>query len=183
MIGPKEDCISTIDDLLKTRLGIEFDLEITKCYRMGSFLKVKGGQSKPRPIFVTFAKVQERDLVWKKKMGLKKSQVFMAPDLPQVIEDRRARLLPIFKAAKSKVGYQKATYLTEDKLSINKKTYGIHNLKDLPEDLNPAKLATQTNAEVTLFFTRDSVLSNHYMEAPFNLDEKDFSCRAILHVD
>ena len=94
-------------------------------------------------------------------MGLKDSQVFVAPDLPKVIEDSRARLLPVFKLAKSKVEYKNSTYLTEDRLTINKKIYGVNNLKDLPEDLNPAKVATQTTDQdgLTLQFSHVNSLS------------------------
>ena len=66
--------------------------------------------------------------------------------------------------------------MNDDKLSINRKQYSVNNLEDLPKELNPAKISTQTVGEVTIFFTRDSPLSNHYMGAPFEVLGKKFSC-------
>jgi ribA/ribD-fused uncharacterized protein len=42
--------------------------------------------------------------------------------------------------------------------------------------LDPAKTATQKIGEVTIFFTNQSPLSNHYMDAPFDLKGKRYKC-------
>jgi hypothetical protein len=106
--GPKEDSKDVIETLIKEKLEIEFDLVIRKCYRMGSHQKAIQTQARPRPIFVEFSSAREKELVWKMKLKLKGDPTFIAADYPRKVEERRAKLLPIFKMAKSMTDYSEA---------------------------------------------------------------------------
>jgi ribA/ribD-fused uncharacterized protein len=48
-------------------------------------------------------------------------------------------------------------------------------MSELPEDLNPMLDATQTKDGVTVFYTKFSPFSNHYMAAPFKLGQLTYS--------
>jgi hypothetical protein len=170
---PKEVCKTTVMGFLREHLSIMEDMEIGRCHRLGSNAKPTG---RPRPIIASFVRAQDRDEVWGKKTELKETDFYISPDLPKEIEERRAKLLPVFKLAKSMVKYQASTYLSEDRLTIDKKKYGINNLHTLPADLSLAKSATQRIGEVTVFFTSNSPLSNHYMQAPIEVKGKRYLC-------
>jgi ribA/ribD-fused uncharacterized protein len=66
------------------------------------------------------------------------------------------------------------SYLAADKLIIDDKTYTVSNLHTLPQNLDPAKLATKSVGNVTGFYSKSSPLSNFY-EARFEIDNKTFS--------
>jgi chromosome segregation ATPase len=48
--GPKEDSTDVVETILREKLGIQFDLDINKCYRMGSHQKAMQSQARPRPM-------------------------------------------------------------------------------------------------------------------------------------
>ena len=172
----EEKCSDTVAEFLKTTLKINDEMKIGRCHRLGTKVKGNNMTGRPRPIIASFTSAHDRNTVWKMKTQLKDTNYYISPDLPREIEDRRAKLLPVFKIAKSIDKYRPITYLTEDRLTIDKKQYNVNNLHTLPPELNPAKAATQTIGDVTIFFTSQSPLSNHYMGAPFDIHGKKYSC-------
>ena len=157
----RAECVSLITGVVRDKLGMDTsNLHIGKCYRIG--LPPKAPRPpRPRAILVSFPTMSDRDKIWAQKAKLKDTGYFISPDLPREVEQRRLKLLPTFKKAKSMPKYTKSTFLNEDRLSIDKKVYTVATMGDLPDDLNPALDATQTKDGVTLFFTKFSPLSNH----------------------
>jgi ribA/ribD-fused uncharacterized protein len=120
--------------------------------------------------------VYDRNQIWENKSNLKKSNIFINEDLPRETERRRAEMFPILKKAKSIEGYKKGAYMIQDKLMIDKKKYTLETINTLPNDLNPHMTATQEIDDMTFFFTKYSVLSNHYRGACFELDHNMYCC-------
>jgi ribA/ribD-fused uncharacterized protein len=146
---------------------------------MGRLDKVKsvGGKKKPRSIMVRCNTVADRNLIWKMKAKLKNAegQVYIQEDFPMEVQQNRAILYPIMKMAKSIKAYEEGTYLSYDKLVINKHRYSVNQLEELPIDLNPRLTSTQTIDNMTFFYSRNSPLSNHYI-APFIHGTKSYTC-------
>jgi hypothetical protein len=173
----KGGCVEAIGDILTNDMGIApGSLIITDCYRLG-FLKTKapGGKKGPRPIIVKCNTTADRDIIWKRKAELKKTDYYISEDFPKDTERKRSILYPIMKLARSKEDYQGGVYLAGDKLVINKRKYTVDQLEDLPIELNPRLTSTQTIEDKTFFFSRHSPLSNHY-PAPFVLGNKMYTC-------
>ena len=152
-----ENCEEKVRFFIKNTLGIESDvLKFERVHRLGAN-PIRG---KARPIIARFCYFSERQLVWQNRKQLSKSAFWIAEDFAEEVKQRRQTLKPILRKA---IEQNKTAYLTVDKLVIDNKTYQINNLITLPEDLNPAKLATVAiNDEMTAFSGAASPLSNFH---------------------
>jgi ribA/ribD-fused uncharacterized protein len=135
----------------------------------------RDSKNRPRPIIVCFNWFADRDRVWLLRNNLRGSGIHIEEDQPAEIEARRSRLLPIFKKALTMSAYNKRTFLNGDRLTINGTHYTVENLDDLPEDLDPRLIATQTDGVTTIFFGQNSPLSNHH-PSPMSIDKHDYLC-------
>ncbi len=143
-------------------------IKIERCHRTGP----KG--EKPRTIIVKFNWYGDRDEIWANRRYLKGSDYWMREDFPAVYEDRRRALLPYLQAAKRDQRFKKAS-LHVDKLSLNGKLYSIDQVDQLPDGLKPSQIATRSANGITLFFRKESVLSNFH-PAHFKVDNVDYNC-------
>ena len=101
-----------------------------------------------------------------------KSGITVIEDFPDEINNRRQMFSAVLKAE-----YQSPHYkakLVVDKLLLNGKMYSITELDQLPEDLLPHNLATITQVNVTAFYSRSSVFSNHFA-CSFEVDGMTYS--------
>jgi ribA/ribD-fused uncharacterized protein len=150
---------------------VKFD----KVHRIG---QRKKSMNKPRPIIARFNDITDRQAVWKARpridTGSNKS-VMITQDFPKEIQRRRRQLMPILKAAKSLDPYKENSYIFDDKLVINNKTYTVNTLSALPRDLDPRLLATLHKDDITFFWSQNSPLSNHYA-CNFTIDGIRFNC-------
>ena len=88
----------------------------------------------------------------------------MSEDFPQPIKANRKKLYPLFMAAKRCEEFSQVS-LKLDVLFINGTRYTVDNLQDLPESLKLNTKATITTNDVTVFASKDSILSNlHEMD-------------------
>ena len=167
--GAKEDTLKVIYSTIEQKMGVNPNhVRIIKCYRIGAFKAPvttgpKPSTPRPRPIFVGFNTLGDRQMVWDQRRQLKDKHIYAGEDFPREIERRRSQLYPIMKQAKTLPEYRKGTFLTGDSLMVNKRKYSIDTVNELPPAINPVLHATQhhPDTDVTLFFTRHSVLSNH----------------------
>ena len=95
----------------------------------------------------------------------------MQEDYPHEIEQRRARLYPILKHAKSK--RHKAT-MNADKLIIDGQRYKYNELDELPKELQPKSFAERSIDDNILFYGHESYFSSFY-NREFMLDKKVFN--------
>jgi ribA/ribD-fused uncharacterized protein len=152
---PNENCSMVVRDCMKNDLKIPVAsvdaMRFQRCHRLSE----KGNA----PIICRFALFGDRDYVWKQRFSLQGTGKFITEQFAPEIEDRRRGLYPVLKAAKSKKMKVSMKY---DKLVIDGITYSWDNLQSLPQELNPAKIATQSRNGITCFFTGASPLSNFY---------------------
>ena len=73
-------------------------------------------RGRPRDIIVRFVRFPDREQIWAARNKLKNTDIIMKEDFPQEIDQRRAKLFPIQKAARAE---NKKAYMVVDKLFID----------------------------------------------------------------
>jgi len=128
----------------------------------------------PRPIIVKFASFLDRSMIWNNRHLLKERniKVYISEHFDIKTEKNIRKLLPIKKAASN---LKMKTRMMGDNLIINSKTYTIHNLQDLPSNLQPASLATREEGNYIFFFNEASQFSNFH-PCNFLLDRVSYNC-------
>ena len=122
-------------------------------------------QGKNRVVIARMANFKDKVRILKLSKALKDNEeIVVSEDFPTEIEKRRKQLYPIMGAIKSKMSSQEKSkvFLRADQLIVRGKSYSLSTLKLLPEEFNLNKLFTVTRDDVTAFFSRNSVLSNHF---------------------
>ena len=102
-------------------------MDIQRCHRIGY---KSGKRGRPRDIIVRFVRFPDREQIWAARNKLKNTDIIMKEDFPQEIDQRRAKLFPIQKAARAE---NKKAYMVVDKLFIDGRKYTIDNLNTLPK--------------------------------------------------
>jgi len=163
-----EDCEEKIRFIVKNKLGILDDISIERCHRLGP---VPRGGNKPRNIIVKFSRFPERQAVWHKRRALDKTKFGIFEDFPDEIQRKRNALKPALRRA---IELKKTAYLAVDKLVVDNKVYTTETMDSLPDEINPAKLATPVVApDLIAFFGNSSPLSNFHV-AQFEIDGKAY---------
>jgi ribA/ribD-fused uncharacterized protein len=94
----------------------------------------------------------------------------------------RKILFPVYRATRQQMedpsSFIKTASLSMDKLQINSKVFTVNDIEKLPPSIHPVSIATKTDKDrnVTVFYSRNSVLSNFFQNAPFNLDGTTYNC-------
>jgi hypothetical protein len=136
---------------------------IVRAHRLGPF-----NRNRTRPIIVKFAHFKDREATWMSRRHIRSSQfVAVSEDFPEEIKERRKQLFPILNGAYAYRDPENPRFrflakLIVDKLVINGTVYTVNNLDRLPEPLRPENLATPSNDDTVVFFTKASPLSNHH---------------------
>lgn len=147
--------------------------------------------NRSRPIIVKFFHAEEKSLVFSKAQHIwSTTNIRIEEDFASKIEANRKVLKPILLAANKMVDqngkreYQASMRL--DKLNINGKVYTVDNVNKVPEKLTLGKLSTQTQNNITAFFTKDSPFSNHHLvkqeieHTSYNCNEQYYMCQKAL---
>ena len=166
-----ENCGEKIKRILKDQMKIN-DVDgiiFQRVHRMNQ----RNQQDLPAPIICRFLNYNDRMRVWSMKKHLKNTKIFIREDYAPDVIDQRKKLLPIMKRAKS-LGHE--AFLIKNRLNINNKWYTVNNLSDLPDALQPEKIATKkVSDDIVGFFTAASPLSNFY-DVELTLDGHTFHC-------
>lgn len=157
---------------IKDKLQIPHDIAIERAHRIG-----KKDNDKPRTIIVRFSLYKQREEVWKARTKLSKSNVWISEDFPPEIKRERQILLPIFRSAQNQPGITSCS-LKVNKLYINNKQFSVETLSQLPEHLKPENLCKKSDdsSKVTVFFRKESLLSNFNTSTPVNIEGTTFNC-------
>ena len=152
------DCKEKVYSILETQMEIPHarDIRITRCHRLGP---KRRDAKKPRSIIFKLHWFGDRELIWERKAKLRGSNYWLDEDYPVEIENRRRILQPIASAARSQ---GKKARVQVDRLLVNGRPYTVDTISQLPEDLQPAKLATKTDGKITAFFRSATPLSNFH---------------------
>ena len=147
-------------------------MELDACYRVGGFNK-----NRTRPIVITFMRQADRDVVYSKRVELRKTQgykhVWVNEDLGPVSKKTRNMIRLISKRAQAEgVDCRTGKY----SILIDKKRYGENNLNELPPSLHPASIKqVQIDQDTIAYQSEDAPFSNFY-PAPINKGDLDFVC-------
>ena len=131
-----------------------------RIHRMGQFAK-----GRTRVVIARLTHFKDKLNILKSRRQLKTVEgIGVSEDFSPEVELERKQLYPVMVAMKEKLqGADKETvYLKEDKLTVKGKGYNVRTLDSLPSDLSVHKLFTPSKDNITAFFTRNSVFSNHH---------------------
>lgn len=160
-----------VKSLFKDRMNIT-GLRIDSVHRRG-----KPGGSCPRPLFLRFPWLIDRNKVWFAKSKLKSDdspKIWLQEDLPKPIRVVQRALYQAFKRAKSLPCSFTSVQLKGTRLILDGKAYGPEDMDALPPVLQPSNMATRHSELVIVFFGRASPLSNHH-HSIFNIEGHRFS--------
>ena len=166
--SPNENISNVVDNFLLEYLKLDTDvvdsMVIIDVHRLGKPNHLQPHPvSKPRLILVKFQSHRDRSAVWLAKRNLKGTKFYISEDFPDIVRNKRQKLLPYFRAAKNHPKVKKC-FLVYDKLVIDGNSYAIENVNTLPFDLVFAgecmREIPQINA--VAFFGKESCLSNFH---------------------
>ena len=161
-----ENCMAIACETID-KMGLDSDdVNIVKAHRVGQF---RPKQSSPREIIVQFANYSEHEKIWEKRSSLRGTNIWMTEDFPAEIEARRKVLWPYLRAARmgdpDKPGNRISAFMRIDKLILNNQIYTTDSVQNIPASIKsrvehpPARIKS---GSVTIFFTKESKLSNFY---------------------
>jgi ribA/ribD-fused uncharacterized protein len=164
-----ENCENQVKHFITNLLGLNCEnFKFERVHRLGAN-PIRG---KTRPIIARFCYYKERQLVWQQRDKLRKTNSWIAEDFAEEVKERRQILKPVLRKA---IEMKKTAFLSVDQLVIDKKPYNVNNLATLPQELNPAKLATVSiNEKITAFSGAASPLSNFH-QSPFEMNGLHFA--------
>ena len=82
-------------------------------------------------------------------------------------------LLPVLRAARKLEDYKKQSRMDDNRIILKGKSYTIHTLNQLPEELNAFKVTSKEDHNTIGFFGEINPLSNFH-PAPFKLEGIDY---------
>lgn len=156
-----QDCLRKVYDLLVKGLHIPPDvlnqMRVVRCHRKGPFVKGKN-----RPIIIKMHFFPDKQYILSCAGSLKGTKFFINEDYSVETESRRRVFYPVMKTARLNPQYKDKVKLQVDRLVVDGKSYKAKDVMDLPDAINPAKIATQTDDQLVKFFGKQSPLSNFH---------------------
>ena len=134
------------------QLNVDRAIELDSCFRTGSF-----GKGRPRPITVIFVKQSDKDLVFSKRMELKRTtqhkQVWVNEDLGPASKKARNMIRLISRQAQMEgIDHRTGKYA----IFIDRRKYDESNLDELPHPLHPASLKQVQVDDSTIAYQSES---------------------------
>lgn len=173
---PEDEQKSTHDlviEHLGTTLGIK-DVTVKAAYRLGSAPADKSAYD--RPTLVKFNNLQQRNRIWKKRQTITgendNKKIRIQADLPKELREGVQMLYRVAKAA-TKMEQVQSARVFNYQLEIDGKLYQPSQLEDLPEAIRPSTIATPRSETSLAFFSKNSILSNHF-PSEFTVNEQKF---------
>lgn len=173
---PEDEQKSTHDlvtDHLGNTLGIK-DVVVKAAYRLGPTPTDQSAYD--RPILVKFNNLQQRNRIWKKRQTITgendNRKIRIQADLPKELREGIQMLYRVAKAAAKMDQFQSARVFNYQ-LEIDGKLYQPSQLEDLPNEIRPSTLATPRSESSLAFFSKNSILSNHF-PSEFTVKEQKF---------
>ena len=149
-----ETCEVKVRNILKI-MGIKDNIPFVRCHYIN-------GQNQ---IIVRLQWYSDRDQIWKNRYKLKGTNIYIAEDFPSAIDHQRKQMFPVMKAAKQLPEFDRKVSMRGNRLILNGKQYTCDNIHEVPESVNPSKLAEKSNSKMLVFGGSTSSqhkLSNFY---------------------
>ena len=161
-----QDCENLLVDTLVNKMGIVDgkSIKFERVHRKGQLIP-----GKQRTVIAAFLSYKDRERVWNNKKVLRNTNIRVSEDFAPEVNNERKVLYPIYKKALT-MESMKPVRLKVNKLYINNREFTCKNLNELPTPLKPENLFTQRKNGITLFSSRNSLLSNLYSEVEITID-------------
>ena len=114
-------------------------IEFQQCHRL---VGRSDNGDKDRDIIIRFLRFEDRMKVWNKRRKLAGTKFFINEDFPVEIQQRRQKMLPVFKEARKR---QKKVLLIGDKLILEGVRYTVDTLDRLLPEFQLTSLANEEN--------------------------------------
>ena len=169
--GKNEDTEKEISNLFD-QLRLAKGFEIEACYRVGPYNK-----SRPRPILVSFNRQTDRDMVYSRRMDLKRTEdyqkVWMNEDVTPASRRKREIIRLISKEAKEHgIDCKYGKYA----LRINNVKYDENNLDELPPTLHPINLKQVQIDRDTVAYQSEHASFSNFFSCPILIGKHRFFC-------
>ena len=171
MTGRREDVDRVIYDVFD-QLSVTEGINIDACYRLGPVDKAK-----PRPILVTFERQADRDMIYGKRMELKKSRdytrIWINEDVSPASKRKRELIRLISNEARQQgIDCRTGKYA----LHINRKKFDENNFSDLPESLQPISLKQMRMDANTLAYQSEHAPLSNFFPCEIIIGKHKFFC-------
>lgn len=140
-------------------------VEFASAFRMGPL--TNDHQSYSRPILVRFRNNYHRNKVWRKRKRKASSgegddqKIRISADLPRELKEGVQMLYRVANAASKFEQFQSAKVFNYQ-LELGGRVYLPSQLEELPVEIRPSTLASPRSENTLAFFTKSSILSNHF---------------------
>lgn len=166
LTGLKEEDVSplvAVKDFLKKTLKVTH-VSINEAYRIGR--QPDPESSYCRPIVIIFASLADRNKVWRKRTPITSEDglytIRIQADLPKKIREHMPMMYKIQKAASELPDYKTAA-VRNYQVVLHGKEFSPQRLEQLPLPLRPSTLSAPRSASAVAFFSKYTMLSNHYV--------------------
>ena len=140
---------------------------ISNCKRIGTYR-----MNYNRPISITFQRKEDKDLLMSNKQNLP-AGIYANDEYPIHVKQKRDKLRPILRLAKTLPEYKDNSKLIGDKLFINGAKYSVDDLHQLPAGLEAYRAAEKNDAE-TIAFHGELSPSSNFHPSTFTIGEHTF---------
>ena len=169
--GRKEDVEKTVGNLFD-QLAVGMGINFESCFRMGPYTK-----GRPRPIFLTFEKQTDRNLIHAKRLDLRRTadfqRVWINEDLGLISKRKRGIIRMIAReAALQGVDCRTGKYA----IHIDNVRYNNDNLDELPPRLQPAQLKQIQVNPTTLAYQSIHAPFSNFFPSQIKLGQHNFFC-------
>lgn len=140
-------------------LGVT-DVKFDVTHRVGA-----AAYRKDRRIIVKFNNIADKNSVSEARQNLKtkeNAQYKLLINKPNAIKDREALSFKVLQAAQRSHRYKSAKFVG-GRVIIDNESYEYNEFDLLPEDLLPTNIYSPRSGLAIVFFTKHSILSNHYI--------------------
>lgn len=150
-------------------------LSIDVAYRMGK--QPAQDSSYVRPMVAKFSKIADRNTVWGKRNDISQNRrdrpIRIQADIPKQLREDLLILYKVKNAA-LKCNQFQSVEVKNYRLYLDGSEYAAWELEGLPLALRPSTLATRLSDSTLVFYSKHSILSNHYT-APFEVRGRPFA--------
>ena len=160
---------------LISKIGGSPDVVITAIHRIG-----RARNGRPRDIVVRFADYTIKREFFRQRFNIKKvaeyKDIFLAEQFPHEIQEQRKVLLAVATQARQLwPDLERKISVYQNVLFINNTRYKSSDLHLLPKELHSIVHGYKENDSTHVFFTKRSVLSNHY-PCSFIYNNQAYNC-------
>ena len=163
-----------MNNIFNKEMGIN-NVDIDVVHRVGM-----NTQRGPRPIIVRFARLDDRNKIWAARAKLREQnrrpsdKIWIKEDLPREAKEMNNMLYRSLNAARASGKYGNNVSVRNFKFYLNGLSYTTDELEELPVELRPSTLATRQNDTILIFFSKSTVLSNHFI-CEFTVDGQKYT--------